>query len=143
VIAADPLPYQEPTFQVAVVGAHLRGQPLNWQLLECGARHVLSTQTAAKYQLFELAGTVPPKPGLVRVPADGTAIEVEVWEMPMRNFGEFIAMVPPPLAIGSLELSDGRWVHGFVCEPLAIENATDISSYGGWRAYLAARSVRQ
>jgi allophanate hydrolase len=136
-LAADPLPFAEPTVRVAVVGAHLAGQPLNWQLLERGARKVAATHTAPHYRLYALPGTTPPKPGLARVDRDGAAIEVEVWELPLRRFGEFVAEIPAPLGIGSLELADGGWVKGFICEPAAIAGATDISAFGGWRAYRA------
>ncbi|QCP14566.1 allophanate hydrolase [Pseudoduganella umbonata] len=135
-VASEPLPFQEPTVLLAVVGAHLEGQPLNWQLLERGARKRLATTTAPRYRLYALAGTVPPKPGLVRG-ADGVAIDIEVWELPVRRFGEFVAEVPAPLAIGSVELADGSWTKGFVCEPQAIDGARDISAFGGWRAFLA------
>jgi allophanate hydrolase len=138
-LAANPLPFCEPTVQVAVVGAHLEGQPLNWQLLERGARKVLATHTSPRYRLYALPGTTPPKPGLARVDGDGTAIAIEVWELPLRRFGEFVAEIPQPLGIGSLELADGRWVKGFICEPAAIAGATDISAFGGWRAYLASQ----
>jgi allophanate hydrolase len=136
-LAADPLPFAEATVQVAVVGAHLAGQPLNWQLLERGARKVAATHTAPHYRLYALPGTTPPKPGLARVERDGVAVAVEVWELPLRRFGEFVAEIPAPLGIGSLELADGNWVKGFICEPAAIAGATDISAFGGWRAYLA------
>jgi allophanate hydrolase len=137
-VAMMPLPCDEPTVELAVVGAHLEGQPLNWQLLERGARKLQATHTAPHYRLYALSGTVPPKPGLARS-SDGRAIEVEIWELPLRCFGEFVAEVPPPLAIGSLETADGHWVKGFVCEPHALADATDISSFGGWRAYLASQ----
>lgn len=137
-VAFDPLLFQEPTVHVAVVGAHLEGPPLNWQLLERGARKCMTTRTSSSYRLYALPETTPPKPGLVRAVDNGCALEVEVWEVPTRYFGEFVADVPAPLAIGSLELDDGRWVKGFVCEPLAIQGAQDISEFGGWRAYLAS-----
>lgn len=137
----SPLPFDEPTVQLAVVGAHLDGQPLNWQLVERGARKISTTTTSSNYSLYALRGTVPSKPGLVRVAEGGRAIEIEVWELPLRNFGEFVADVPAPLAIGSLEISDGGWVKGFVCEPAAIADAEDISNHGGWRAYLAQRTA--
>jgi allophanate hydrolase len=63
-------------------------------------------------------------------------IEVEIWDMPIEEFGSFVVLVPPPLAIGSLELADGTWVKGFVCEPEALETSPDISHHEGWRAYL-------
>ncbi|QGZ63297.1 allophanate hydrolase [Paraburkholderia acidisoli] len=143
-IAAQPLPLQEPAVTLAVVGAHLRGEPLNWQLLQAGARFLEATTTAPHYRLYALAGTAPPKPGLVRVAGRegeaGEAIDIELWEVPLRTFGAFVAAVPAPLAIGSLDTFDGRTVKGFVCEPSAVAagaGAVDITAYGGWRAYLA------
>ncbi|WP_181448466.1 allophanate hydrolase [Paraburkholderia phytofirmans] len=136
----EPLPFQEPTVTLAVVGAHLRGQPLNWQLQEAGARFVVATQTTPAYMLYALAGTQPPKPGLVRVASQhGAPIAVEVWEVPLRTFGKFVADVPAPLGIGTVQLANGVNVKGFICEPSAVSDgsgATDITSFGGWRAYL-------
>ena len=124
--------------ELAVVGAHLSGQPLNNQLVSRGAKCLETTKTAEAYRLYALADTVPPKPGLERTPGKGAAIEVEVWALSDQAFGSFTAEVPAPLAIGNVELADGRWVKGFVCEPWALEGATDISEFGGWRAYLAS-----
>lgn len=126
--------------RVAVVGAHLTGQPLNGQLLERNARLVARCRTAATYRLYALPNTHPPKPGLAQASA-GASIEVEVWEMPMEHFGSFVALIPGPLGIGTLTLEDGSEVKGFICEPHALERATDITQYGGWRAYLASRAV--
>ena len=139
-VAGMPLHGGEPMVKLAVVGAHLEGQPLNWQLRERGARKLAATATTARYRLFALAGTVPPKPGLVRADQGGQAIKVEVWELPMRRFGEFVADVPAPLAIGSLELASGEWVKGFVCEAHGLSGAAEISAHGGWLAYLASRA---
>ena len=139
-LARSPLPVAAPTIDVAVVGAHLDGQPLNWQLIECGARLGKSTETAPRYRLYALPDTQPAKPGLSRVAEGGSAIAVEVWSMPQAAFGAFISQVGPPLGIGSIELADGQWVKGFICEPYALARAEDISAFGGWRAYLSARS---
>jgi allophanate hydrolase len=124
------------TLPLAVVGAHLSGMPLNGQLRERGARLARSTTTAPRYRLYALPGTTPPKPGLVRSTSDGHAIAVEVWEVPLANVGSFLALIAPPLGLGSIELADGTHVHGFVCESYAIAGARDVSSYGGWRAYV-------
>jgi allophanate hydrolase len=122
---------------IAVVGAHLRGEPLNSQLTERGARLIQTCRTASDYRLFALAETVPPKPGLVREAGfEGDGIEVEVWAVPEHHFGSFVAAVPPPLAIGNVRLEDGEWVKGFVCEPIGLSGATDITHHGGWRRYL-------
>ena len=135
-----PLPFHEPTVELAVVGAHLRGQPLNWQLHEAGARFLEATHTAPWYKLYALANTQPPKPGLVRTSNQhGQPIAIELWEVPLRTFGKFVADVPAPLGIGTLQLAGGRAVKGFICEPSAVSDdsgALDITSFGGWLAYL-------
>ncbi len=141
-IAAKPLPFNEPTVQLAVVGAHLRGMPLEWQMRKAGARFVEATTTSANYQLFALANTQPPKPGLVRANSAGQAgqaIAIEIWDMPVRTFGAFVEAIPAPLGIGSIETADGRIVKGFICEPLAVtpeSGARDITRFCGWRAWL-------
>lgn len=127
-----------PPLPVAVVGAHLTGQPLNHQLVSLGARLAATTATAPAYRLYAL-DTVPPKPGLVRVAAGGAAIEAEVWELPPAALGAFTAALPRPMTLGSVELADGSSVPGFLCEPRALDGARDITELGGWRAYLTAR----
>jgi allophanate hydrolase len=143
-VLAEPAPAAN-TVRVAVVGAHLSGMPLNVQLTERGATLAASTRTAPVYRLYALAGTVPPKPGMVRVngsdgDVEGTAIEVEVWDMPIAQYGSFVALVPSPLGIGTVTLADGSSVQGFVCEPAALAGAEDISRHGGWRNYMASRA---
>lgn len=124
-------------FRVAVVGAHLSGMPLNFQLTTRDAVHVETTQTSADYALYALPGTVPPKPGLARVEQNvGHQIIVELWDIPKARFGEFVAEIPTPLGIGNVELADGRWVKGFICEPYGLTDAKNISDFGGWRAYI-------
>jgi allophanate hydrolase len=132
------LPAREPMLALAVVGAHLSGLPLNSQLLERGATLLEATFTAPCYRLYALPGTVPPKPGLVRTSQGGAAVAVEVWEIPLRHVGSFLALIPAPLGLGSLSLADGRHVHGFVCEAHAIQGARDITAFGGWRAFVNA-----
>ncbi|WP_153547144.1 allophanate hydrolase [Streptomyces sp. RB17] len=144
--------FANPGLDLFVVGAHLTGQPLNAQLVQAGGTLVGPARTAAGYRLYALP-TEPPKPGLLRVTGGGrdagtgaghdtasgghagTGIEGEVWRLPASGFGAFTAAVPAPLAIGTVELADGRHVCGFLTEPYAVEGAPDISRYGGWRAY--------
>jgi allophanate hydrolase len=133
----------QPECQLAVVGAHLSGMPLNGQLTERGARLIERARTAACYKLFALADTKPAKPGLIRVDAtDGVSVDVEIWSLPLSKYGSFVAGIPAPLGIGTLELEDGRKVQGFLCEPHALERATDISPYGGWRAYVESQQTQ-
>ena len=125
---------------LAVAGAHLSGQPLNHQLTSRRGRLVRSLRSAADYRLYALAGTTPPKPGLVRTPGfAGPGVELEVWSLTREAFGSFVAEVPPPMVIGTVELEDGARVKGFSCEPAALEGSEDITRFGGWRAYLAPR----
>jgi len=137
-LAQRPLKAAEGEVALAVVGAHLSGMPLNGELRSAGARLIERTATAPHYRLYALAGTRPPKPGLLRVKnGAGTAIEIEVWAMTESAFGRFVAAVPPPLSIGTLDIGDGRAVKGFLVEAEAVAAARDISSFGGWRAFTA------
>jgi len=129
--------------QLAVVGAHLHGMPLHFQLEERHARFVRKAKTASAYRLYAME-TVPPKPALIHVgEADGAALELEIYELDFAAFGSFVAEVPAPLAIGTVTLDDGSEVKGFVAEPRARDGAKDVTQYGGWRGYMAARSAGQ
>ena len=127
----------EASVRLCVVGAHLHGMPLHWQLTSRNARLVARTRTAPTYRLFAMAGSTPPKPALIH-DAAGASLEVEVYELGVEAFGSFTAEVPPPLAIGTVALEDGSSVKGFVAEPRAVVGAEDITHLGGWRAYVAS-----
>jgi allophanate hydrolase len=127
------------TVKLAVVGAHLAGMPLHWQLTSRDARLAARTRTAPVYKLYAMTDTTPLKPALIHVGEGGAAIEVEVYELAVEHFGSFVVEVPPPLAIGTVTLEDGTQVKGFVAEPRAIAQADDITHLGGWRAYMATK----
>jgi allophanate hydrolase len=128
---------------VAVCGAHMSGLPLNHELASRGARFLKACRTAPEYALHALAGGPPYRPGMVRKRGGGAAIELEVWALPRTAFGDFMAGIPSPLAIGSLALDDGSLVKGFLCEPWGLEGARDISHFGGWRGYLRDKDKPQ
>ncbi len=121
---------------LAVCGAHMSGLPLNRELTERGGRFLRASRTAPAYRLLALAGGPPFRPGLVRQ-ARGAAVELEVWTLPQERFGDFVAGIPAPLGIGTVELDDGTSVKGFLCETAGLSGATDITEFGGWRGYLA------
>lgn len=127
---------RDDTMKLVVCGAHLAGLPLNGQLTARGARLVEATSSAPRYRLYALAGGAVQRPGMTRDEANGAAIAVEVWTLPSAEVGSFLAGIPAPLALGKVELADGRWETGFVCEAHALEGAVDITRYGGWRAWL-------
>ena len=117
---------------VAVCGLHMRGFPLEKQMLASGAFFVTEAVSASKYQFVKLA-TKPPKPGMIKQTSGGAAVLLEVWEMPLVAFGAFVASIPAPLGFGKVELEDGLEVPGFICEGYASEGAEDISAIGSWR----------
>jgi len=132
---ADPV-VAEDRVPIAVVGAHMSGLPLNGQLVELGGHLERTTKTAPVYRFYALPGGPPQRPGMVRVGADGAAIELEVWSLPSEKVGAFLTAIPAPLGLGTVVLADGSGVPGFLCEAHATEGARDITSLGGWRAYL-------
>jgi allophanate hydrolase len=126
---------------IVVVGAHLTGLPLNPQLTSSGGQLVKRCRTSPDYRLFALPNTTPPKPGMVREPGfAGPGLEVEVWSLPSDAFGRFVAAIPAPLGIGKISLDDGTTVSGFLCEAHAVAGAEEITSFGGWRAFLAEKA---
>lgn len=129
VIAEDRVP-------VAVVGAHMSGLPLNSQLLELGGRLESAGKTAPAYRFYALPGGPPHRPGMVRVAEGGGAIELEVWSLPAAKIGDLLRKIPAPLGLGTVSLANGTAVPGFLCEAHATEGAKDITSLGGWRAYV-------
>jgi allophanate hydrolase len=126
-----------PSIEIAVVGAHLKGMPLHHQIQNSACQLIETTVTAKEYRLFALANTTPPKPGLMRVEEGGSAIEVEVYRMPLDQVGMFLSQIPAPLGLGSIKLESGKVIKGFICEPIGIQDAKDISEFGGWRGYLS------
>ncbi|TGU88786.1 allophanate hydrolase [Mesorhizobium sp. M00.F.Ca.ET.151.01.1.1] len=127
---------QDQTIDLVVVGAHLSGMPLNGQLRDLGAQFSRVTKTTPAYRLYALAGQSVPKPGLVRVSRDGMRIDVEVWRLGPEAFGRFVAAIPPPLGVGTIELEDGSAAKGFLVETAGLTDAADISAYGGWRSFV-------
>ncbi len=133
-----PLHATPEQIEIAVVGAHLSGLPLNQELLSLGGSFVRAVDTTPDYRLFTLPNTTPAKPGLLRVPdGQGASITTEVWSLDAAGFGAFVSKIPAPLGIGTLRLVDGTMVKGFLAEAEALKGAEDISRYGGWRAFLA------
>jgi allophanate hydrolase len=137
-IAAAPVG----SIEIAVVGAHLSGMALNHELRDAGASFVRSARTRSDYRLYALAGGPPARPGLLRVAEGaGAPIAIEIWAMPPEGFGRFVSRIPSPLGIGVLRLEDGTSAKGFLVEAQGIDGATDITAFGGWRAYQASRET--
>jgi allophanate hydrolase len=123
---------------LAVAGAHLRGLPLNPQLVERGARFVAEVHSAAAYRLYTFTDGSIRKPGMVRAAEGGIRVPLELWDLPEAAWGSFMALIPHPLGLGRVELEDGAWVTGFLMEASAIPRCVDITQHGGWKAYLEA-----
>ena len=141
-----PAPIHDPVVaedrvSIAVVGAHMSGLPLNGQLTELGGRLESAGKTAPVYRFYVLPGGPPQRPGMARVAEGGDAIELEVWSLPADKVGAFVAKIPAPLGLGTVSLADGSAVLGFLCEAYATKGARDITSLGGWRAYVKSLGV--
>ena len=135
-------PVLKPTngsIEVLVCGAHLSKLPLNYELTSRNAVLSEMTETANCYRMYLLAGGPPLRPGMFRDETGGISLPVEIWRVPEDQFGSFVAGIPAPLGIGKVELADGRWVSGFICEPIGLAGADDITHFGGWRGFLESR----
>ena len=121
-----------------VCGAHLEGLALHWQLADRGAVLKSRTRTAPIYRMYAIpaSGTIPPRPALIRDDSAGAAIEVEVWDLEVAAFGDFVSKIPGPLGIGKVMLESGEEVSGFIAEPRAANGAEEITRFGGWRAWI-------
>ena len=125
------------TIELAVCGAHMSDLPLNKDLTSRGATFLRTAKSAADYKFYALAGGPPSRPGMVKCEKGaGGEIELEIWSMPIEKFGSFMKTIPAPLAIGSVNLSDGSQVNGFICEAAGAEGGEDITHLGDWRQYI-------
>ena len=143
-VAAPPsAPLRAPPgwIEIAAVGAHLSGLPLNRELVELGGVLLREAETVPAYRLYALPGTIPAKPGLLRVaPKEGASIATEIWALGAGAFGTFVANIPSPLGVGALNFTDGTSAKGFLVEAEAVKGAKDVTSFGGWRAYVRSLS---
>ncbi len=136
-LRGEPVAACPDQLRIAVCGAHMAGKPLNSELVRRRAYLVSRNQTARHYRLYALPDGK--RPALVRTDDNGAAIELEVWSLPAREVGGFLATIAPPLGLGSVELLDGQWVNGFIAEGRAVSGALDITVFGGWRSYRSSR----
>jgi allophanate hydrolase len=124
-----------PAKHLVVFGAHLRGQPLNHQLRELGARYLDDVRTVPEYRMVVLPGR-PPKPGIVHDPDRGGSLLAERWALSAAGLGDFLGALPDPMRLGPVRLEDGNSCVGFYCDPVAALDAPDITHLGSWRSYL-------
>ena len=124
-------PVQADETPLFCIGAHMAGLPLNPQVTSLGGRFLRTARTQPVYRLHAMGN----RPGMVRV-ASGVSVAGEVWALPTASIGALLAQVPAPLGFGQALLEDGPCL-GFVAEAHGVEGTPDISSYGGWRAWLA------
>jgi hypothetical protein len=121
--------------KLAVNGTLMRGLELNKNLLDVGATFVRETTTAPAYRLWSIDDR---HPAMLRAAAGGAAVAVEVWAVPPEGLAAVLLQEPPGLCIGKVRLADGEEVLGVLGEPILCEGQREITSYGGWRAYVAA-----
>lgn len=125
------------TIKLAVNGTLMRGLELNANLLQAGAVFLEETTTAPSYRLWSIADR---HPAMMRVGSGGRAIVVEVWAVPPAGIAAILRQEPPGLSVGKVQLADGEVVLGVLGEPILCENQREITAWGGWRAYTAAKA---
>ena len=123
---------------LAVNGTLMRGLELNGNLLAAGARFVREARTAPAYRLWSIDDR---HPAMVRVTAGGAAIAVEIWEVPPAGIADILVKEPAGLCIGKVKLADGAIVLGVLGEPFLCQGRREITEFGGWRAYTAAKDA--
>ncbi len=126
---------------IVVVGDHMSGLRLNWQLTEVyGAQLIIRTTTGAGRYRLHAFDNFPP--GLIE-DVSGEQIYCEIWEMDADRFGSFVNhMVRPPLMLGRIHVH-GFSLLGFKIDEFWVEDqklqGRDITKFGGWRGYLKAK----
>jgi allophanate hydrolase-like protein len=120
---------------LAVNGTLMRGLELNANLVDAGATFVRETRTAPVYRLWSVGDR---HPAMIRVSEGGAAIALEVWSVPPEGLAGILLKEPPGLSIGKMRLEDGSETLGVLGESALCEGQREITSYGGWRAYVAA-----
>jgi hypothetical protein len=115
-------------------GGGMRGGSLH-HLLRGAPLVADDARTAPRYRLHSVGDRYP---ALEPVATGGTAIAGEVYDLPLDVLRDsLLPAEPPELELGVIELADGTASLGMIlrrpCPPL--DELTDISKYGGWRAY--------
>ena len=118
-----------------VNGTLMRGLKLHPNLE--GATFLGAFRTAPKYRVFSIGDM---HPGMFRVESGGVSVAGELYELPDEVWERVHAGEPPNLYRGPVELEDGRVVPGILYpREMAEGHHREISEYGDWRAYWAAR----
>lgn len=131
----EQLEHEKDFVELLVCGLHMRGFPLEHQLLELGAKYSYTTQTAPEYKMVHI-NTGINKPGLIKQTSSGTSFEVEVWIMDSSKLGMFLKKLGSPLGLGNVVLENKKEIIGFICEGYAEKVYEDISEYGGWKNFV-------
>ena len=124
------------TTLLAVNGTLMRGLELNPNMLEAGATFVREDETDACYRIWSIDDR---HPAMLRTPGQGTRVALELWDVPVEGLARILQNEPPGLAIGKVVLQDGSVVLGVLGEPFLCEGKREITEFGGWRGYTAAR----
>ncbi|MBE9009378.1 glutamyl-tRNA amidotransferase [Pseudanabaenaceae cyanobacterium LEGE 13415] len=126
----------EGTVKLAVNGTLMRGLELNPNLLAIEAQFLRETQTESAYRIWSIGDR---HPAMLKVKDGGVSIAVEVWAVPASGLATLLMQEPPGLCIGKVRLADGEEVLGVLGEPFLCEGQTEITQFGGWRAYIGSK----
>lgn len=133
-LAGAPIEALPARISLGVFGAHMRGLPLEYQLRELGGQFLREDDTAPHYRMVDLDSV---RPGVWQVRESSRPLALEVWDLPVHSLGALLQKIRAPLGLGRIRLQSGEEILGFLCEPAAADGRPDITSFGGWRSYLA------
>lgn len=121
-----------------VNGTLMRGLALNANL--DGATFLEAPRTAARYRIFSIGDI---HPGMFEVEDGETGISIpgELYDMPDEVWERVEAGEPPGLYRGPVHLEDGRIVPGILFPREMTASHREITEFGGWREYMAARGT--
>ena len=121
---------------LAVNGTLMRGLELENNLKEVGAFFIKESKTEKAYHLYSINDKYP---AMIRVDNGGNTVDVELYAISEEGVKQVLSKEPPGLTIKEITLIDGASVLGVVGENDIIKGQREITSYGGWRNYIAKR----
>ena len=125
---------------LAVNGTLMRGLELNPNMIAAGATFVREDETEACYRIWSIGDRHPAMQRVSPAAGGGTRVALELWDVPLAGLASILQNEPPGLSIGKVLLKDGSVVLGVLGEPFLCEGQREITAFGGWRAYMAAKA---
>ena len=119
---------------LAVNGTLMRGLELEGNLKQAGAIFLKESKTEKSYRLYSINDQYP---AMIKVASGGNTVDVELYEISEEGLKDVLSKEPPGLTIKEIALIDGSLVQGVVGLEEITKGQKEITTFGGWRNYLA------